>query len=171
MNNKANRPNRCQATHRYGQCNHDAVEGEIYCPYHCHDPQAPDKKALHAYLLTNPSLAATANRHSQVEELKSLREEIVLCRSLVEHRLNMIESNADYLAAIGQVNMLFITLEKLISSCHKLEISLGNLLSREELFTFASELSSILVAELKDIPDYEKLVDRITQKIVKTIGE
>jgi hypothetical protein len=121
-------------------------------------------------MLTNPEISESAGRHNQAEELKSLREEIAICRSLVERRLNMIESNADLLAAVGQVNSLFLTLEKLISSCHRLETSLGTLLSRASLLDLARGIVGIIMDELEGIDDYEEIIDRISEKIIAQVA-
>jgi hypothetical protein len=118
-----NDPNRCQATTRSGQCTNLAIEGQIYCNYHLRNRDAEDEQSLRAYILTDPVTARAAGRHSQVEELKSLREEIALARAMIERRLNLVESNADFLQACGTVNTYLLTLERLISSCHKLEVN------------------------------------------------
>jgi len=127
--------------------------------------------ALKAYILTNPDIAQAAGRHSQVEELKSLREEIALCRSLIERRLNMVENNADFLAAYGAVNSAFLTLEKLITSCHKLEVSLDSLLSRTAILAIAKEVVGILMTELVEVDGYEAIVDRIGAKITILLAQ
>ena len=170
MKTDPNDPHRCIASTRSGQCAHAAILDHDKCAYHLRDRDIEDKLALKAYNLTNVDIADAAGRHSQAEELKSLREEIALCRSLVERRLNMIESNTDFLAAIGQVNTLFLTLEKLISSCHRLEVNLGNLLSKAALLDLAKEIVEILMVELVHVDGYENLVDRIGERIVASIA-
>ncbi len=166
----ANDPLRCQATTQNGQCSHQAIDGHNFCAFHLKNRDIEDEIALRGYRLTNPAIAEAAVRHGQVEELKSLREEIKLCRSLVEQRLNLIESNADLLMAVGQVNTLFLTLEKLISSCHRLETSLGDLLSKASLLDLAKNIVSIVMDELQDIDDYEVIVDRISDRIIASIA-
>jgi hypothetical protein len=165
-----NDPRRCEATTQSGQCAHQAVDGQNLCAYHMKDRDVEDKMSLRSYILTDTVLAESAGRHSQVEELKSLREEIAICRSLVERRLNMIESNADLLAAVGQVNSLFLTLEKLISSCHRLETSLGTLLSRSSLLELAKGIVGTIMDELEGIDNYEEIVDTISEKILRQIA-
>lgn len=161
---------RCQATTQKGQCAHQAIEGFELCAYHLRDRDIENKMSLRAYQLTNTEIAESAGRHNQVEELKSLREEIALCRSLVEQRLNMIKSNADLLSAVGQVNSLFLTLEKLISSCHRLETSLGNLLSKASLLELAKSIVEIVMDELEGIDNYEAIVDNISERMLTQIA-
>jgi hypothetical protein len=166
-----NDPNRCQATTRHGQCIKLAVDNEIYCDYHLRDRDAEDKQSLRAYMLTDPVTAGAAGRHSQVEELKSLREEIALARAMIERRLNLVESDADFLQACGTVNTYLLTLERLISSCHKLEVNLGALLSKGAIISLAQEMVGILMDELEHIDGYEQIVDRVSNRMVELIAE
>lgn len=166
-----NDPARCQRNSKTGQCPYKAAPGEKYCVYHLRDPDREARESLRAYVLTNSDIAERAGRHSQVEELKSLREEIALCRSLVERRLDMIESNADFLSACGQVNTLFLTLEKLITSCHRLEVNLGSLLSKAAILDLAKEIVGILMDELEHIDGYEEIVDKVSDRVIATIAE
>jgi len=158
-----NSPTRCIHVGPTGQCTREAQEGSDYCERHA---RAEDIELKH-YLLTEPSLNAAARRQNGVEEIKNLREEIVLCRVLAERRLNMVESNADFLAAIGTINTLFTTLEKLVSSCHRLETSLGTLLSKDALLALAKKIVDVLASEVKD----EVLVDKITEKILTLLDD
>jgi hypothetical protein len=146
-----NDPNRCQATTRRNR-------------------DAEDEQSLRAYILTDPVTARAAGRHSQVEELKSLREEIALARAMIERRLNLVESNADFLQACGTVNTYLLTLERLISSCHKLEVNLGALLSKGAILALAQEIVSILMIELEHIDGYETIVDRISERIIEAVA-
>jgi hypothetical protein len=166
-----NDPNRCQATTRHGQCIKLAVDGKIYCDYHSRDRDIEDKQSLRAYLLTDPVTSVIAGRHSQVEELKSLREEIILARTMIERRLNLVESDADFLQACGTVNTYLLTLERLITSCHKLEVNLGALLSKGAIVTLAQEIVGVLMEELEHVDDYEQIVDRISGRMVELIAE
>jgi len=169
MYTEENDPHRCEATTQAGQCRHVSIEGHTKCAYHLRRLNIEDSMALRTYLLTNPDIASAAGRHSQAEEIKSLREEIALCRSLVERRLNMIENPTDFIGAIGHINTLFLTLEKLISSCHRLEVNLGTLLSKTALLDLAREIVDILMSELEHVDGFEDLVDKIGERIVAAI--
>jgi len=171
MSNDLNRPDRCQALTQYGQCTATAVEGKTLCPYHLRDRNAEDKLALRGYILANTEWSQSAVRHSQAEELKSLREEISLCRAMIERYWNTVETNTDFLAQSGKINALFLTLDKLITSCHRLEVNLGNLLSKAALLELAREIVDILMCELENIDNYEEIVDRISDRIVTAITQ
>jgi len=124
-------------------------------------------------MLSNHEIAHAAGRHSTSEQIKSLREEIALCRALVERRLNMVEegNSADFLAACGQVNTLLLTIEKLVSSCHRLETSLGVLLSKAAVLDLAREIVGVLVNELQGIDNFEEVIDRISEQILALMTE
>ena len=165
-------PNRCQAVTSRGQCTRLAASGSTLCKMH--DPKAAErdrKERLRHYLLANPDLSVRYDRHSTVEEIRSLRDEIALARAMVEKRLDAVETNSDFLAACGAVNSYLQTIEKLVSSCHRKEVSLGNLLSKASVFALGQEIVTILVDELNSLPGYEEIVDRISEQIVSTIAE
>jgi len=163
-----NSPNRCQAITRMGQCKARRVEGGKYCAVHS---SRKDNSEMNSYLITNTEIADLAGHYSQMEQLKSLRDEIALLRALATKRLNMIESNADFLKACGQVNTFMLTLDRLVNSCYRLEVHLGNLLSKDAVLELAQKIALILQEELKRVPGYEDIVDRINEKIIETINK
>jgi hypothetical protein len=73
------------------------------------------------------------------------------------------------LASCGQIAALATTIERLVKSCNQLETRLGSLLSKSSLLGVANELVQILVQELADVPHYEHLVDKISERIVQVI--
>lgn len=166
-------PHRCQAVNSRGQCEHLALEGLQLCETHHKHPNNIRKKHLQHYLLSNPDLQKRLNRQAAVEEVRSLREEIHLARVMVEARLDLIEENdrGDMLAAFSNVNTYLATIEKLVSSCHRMEVSLGNLLSKASVFTLGQEIVNILVDELQHLNGYEKIIDKISERIVVIIAK
>lgn len=163
-------PERCQAVTPLGQCINKASEGNKFCPKH--KPQRKEiNMPLRNYRLAKAEMKEGAERHASSTELKSLREEIALIRTMAERRLNMIDSNADFMTACGQVNTLFLTLEKLINTCHRMEVNVGELLSKAALVEVAKEIGAILNEELAGVDHYEEIIDRIMEKIVASISE
>ncbi len=158
-----NSPTRCKHVGRAGQCSFEAQEGSDYCARHA---KGTDLELKH-YLLTVPELRDAAIRQNGLDDVKDLTDEIKMCRVMAERRFNMIDSNADFLAAIGTINTLYTTLEKLISSCHRLETSIGTLMSRDALLQLAKKIVGVLAEEVKD----EALVDRITDKLLTLLDE
>jgi hypothetical protein len=167
-------PQRCQTVGARGQCNRLSIEGSDFCEVHAHTGKAElHERRLRHYLLSNPDLQARLSRQAAVEEVRTLREEIHLARMMVETRLDLIEDGdrGDMLAAFSNVNTYLQTIEKLVSSCHRMEISLGSLLSKSAVFTIGQEIVNILVDELQNINGYEEIVDRISGRVAVAIAE
>lgn len=164
-------PRRCKYSVRTGQCPDIARDDSLYCDAHARSSKPHIERVRH-YVLSNPELQERLNRQAAVEEVRSLREEIHLARMMVESRLDMIEQGdrGDMLAAFSNVNTYLQTIEKLVSSCHRMEVSLGNLLSKASIFALGQEIVTILVDELQHIDGYEEIVDRISEKIVVAIA-
>jgi hypothetical protein len=112
------------------------------------------------------------NRQFGVEEVRSLREEIHLARVMIETRLDMIEPDdkGDMLSAFGSINTYLQTIEKLTSSCHKMEISLGHLLTKSSVFALGQDMVAILADELSGIDNYEEVIDRISERLIVVIA-
>lgn len=165
-------PHRCQATVAKGQCPNLATEGSKYCLKHTHNSNDHENRVRH-YLLSNPELQTRLNRHAAVEEVRSLREEIHLARMMVEARLDLVEEGdrGEMLAAFSSVNTLLQTVEKLVSSCHRMEISLGGLLSKGSVLALGQEIVMILVDELQEIDGHEEIIDCISERVIKAIAE
>jgi hypothetical protein len=164
-------PRRCQAIVHSGQCAQRAIEGYDFCDSHC--KRSDRKERLRHYLLSNPELQTRLNRQAAVEEVRSLREEIHLARVMVETRLELVEENdrGDMLAAFSTVNTYLQTIEKLVSSCHRMEVSLGTLLSKASIFALGKEVVEIVIDEIQHIEGHEVIVDKISERIVTVIAE
>lgn len=166
-------PRRCQANNSRGQCEFLASPPSQYCDSHARKMSVSGHKArVQHYLINDPDLQESMKRQSEIEEVRSLREEIHLVRSMVERRLNMVEDNdrGGMLLAFSNVNTYMQTLEKLISSCHRMEVSLGSLLTKSSVFSLGQDIVLILAEELKDIDDYETIIDRISEQVVAAIA-
>lgn len=158
----------CEYTSRFAQCKYDALEGTRFCAHHARD----NKSGLtRQYMLSKAKYRERYSDFADHNEIRSLRDEIAIIRMLLEQRLNMVQSDSELLASCGQIAALAITIEKLVKSCHQLESKLGTLLGKPTLLNIASSIVQILLAELVDIPNYEQLVDKISDHIVKVITD
>lgn len=165
-------PQRCQAVTARGQCEGLSVDNSLFCSIHSHGKKSGDEERMRHYLLSNPELQARLNRQAGIEEVRSLREEIHLARVMVETRLDLVEKDdrGDMLAAFSNINTYLATIDKLVNSCHRMEVSLGTLLSKASIFSLGREIVNILADELREIDDYEAIIDRISEKIVVAIA-
>lgn len=159
---------RCNYTHtKKGQCPLDAMEGLDYCAIHCKtDPEGPQKAQ---YNLAKYKYRTRYHSFIDDDELRSLYNEVALARMALEERLNLVQNDAEFIAACGQLNTMFLTVEKLVGTCHRLETSLNTLLSKPALLRIVQQIVNILVEELQEITDSEVLIDRISDRILATI--
>jgi len=156
---------RCQyKVTEFGQCLRHAQPGSDFCEQH-----SPETLQQRLYRISRAK--GRYYQHAESSEVKSLRDEIAIARTLLEERWNQMKEETDVLAAVGPINTLLVTIEKLVSSCQKLEASLGSLLAKPTLLSVAQQIVGILIEELQGVPGYERLIDRISDRIIKTIAE
>jgi len=164
---EANGPTRCQRTTPGGQCTHEAINGTKYCKTHTLTGRIDPLKY---YLLTNKVIGDSARRHAASDEIKSLRDEIAITRGVIETRLNSLQTEAELAAAMPSLYQYIMAIEKLVSSCHTMEYKLGNLLDKTAILTLAQKLINIIDNNLAaDIPDRDKIVEKIAREMVQVI--
>lgn len=165
---EANDPNRCQMSIPGGQCTHEALPGSEYCSLHTR----AKGDALKHYLLTNKLIGDTAARHAASDEIKSLRDEIAITRSMVEIRLNEAKTTTELVSAMPSIHSYMMALEKLVSSCHQMEVKLGILLDKSALLTAAQKIINIIDARIpRELFDgRDELIGEIAQEILEAIA-
>jgi hypothetical protein len=162
-------PNRCQGASLDGQCWNESAPGDTYCPHHGgQDKETPAEKRI--YQLTKARFRNRMTEMMDHEEVKSLREEIALTRIMVEEIYNSVgDTPADMMKACGTLNGLMLTLERLIKTAHSTEQSLGMLLGKPTLILVAQQIVGLLSLELREYPDFEQTIDRVTTQMLDTI--
>ena len=158
----------CVYTTPSGQCPRSATGDGQYCTQHT---QRRRKGKKRNYLLTNPILRASIQRQDTLDELKSLRDEIMLARALVETRLNLADNDAEIVAAMPLVQSYLATIEKLVSTCQRMEVSIGELLSKASLLAIAQEIVAVLNETLDQLPNKEEIVDQVSLKLVPILNK
>lgn len=156
----------CEYTNSSGPCCENALEGSKFCATHDRNFQKTIKRQ---YMLTKAKYRQRYSEFAESPEIRTLRDEIAVLRMVMEERLNMIQNESDMLAACGQIAAMAVTIEKLVKSCHALESRLGTLLSKSTLLGVANDIVKILLEELAGIDNYEDIVDRISERILKVI--
>jgi hypothetical protein len=161
-------PRRCKHSLPHEQCWNEAEPGCDNCLAHGgkSKAEAEDTRLYHLAEVDNRTRLAELSSH---ERIKSLREEIGLVRILIEKRMNMIRTEADLLSACGPINNMLLTLEKLIKSCHSLEQSLGELLSKNSVVRLGQSICEIVIEELQEVEGHEEIIDRIVECLFPTI--
>lgn len=164
-------PRRCQGSVPNGQCMQVAVEGSSYCPSHGGSAKAADKEQFRSYILTQVD---AARRLGELQEnynpVRELRDVIAITHTLIERRLNLIQTDADLMVACSSLKGLVETMDKLVNSATRIEQQLGELLSKQTVLNLAQVTVNILIDELDAVPQYEAIVDRVTQKLMQQIA-
>lgn len=155
-------PNRCQATIRNsGQCLNKQHPGSNYCLAHGGNRAADSnfKKAKRMYQLR------TYNKRlqelEQSEKSQSLREEVAILRMTLEEKLNKCETETDLLMQAGPISDLILKIEKVVTSCTKLDILLENHLDKQAVVTFAQSVIRIISETIHDKDKLRSISDQI----------
>jgi hypothetical protein len=160
-------PNRCQGLNSYGQCGHLSVEGGTFCIMHGGNKQLESQKAKSLKNYRAGQWQSKINRFSESPQIKDLREEIGILRLLMEERLDFCHTPHDLLLQSHVISDLVVKIEKLVSSCHKLEGSLGQHMDKTALMGFAQQVINVISVTVTD----RDQVDSIANNIVNLITE
>jgi len=164
-------PNRCQAVHSRGQCENRATktdEGEYgkFCLAHGGNKFIERKKQESVRNYRLDRFKARVGEFADNTSIKSLREEVAILRMIMEERLNRCKDAHDLILQSGPISDLVTKIEKVVSSCHKLEGSMGQLLDKSALLQFASEIIDIVGETVSN--DAE--IETVGNKIIAAVG-
>lgn len=151
-------PRRCQGVKpSQGQCRNISVEGSKFCPGH------GGNKAFEAEKAKNLKNYRLNKFHVRIQELGNsnfvmdLREEIALLRILIEEKVNQCQCDADLILISGPLSDLVVKVEKLVTSCNRIDFKLGNLLDRTKVLQYAQQLVQIVGKHVTDTTVLEKI--------------
>tara|TARA_Y100000310_G_scaffold299441_1_gene334292 strand:- start:115 stop:666 length:552 start_codon:yes stop_codon:yes gene_type:complete len=159
-------PNRCQAVNDKGQCWNFAVEGGTFCLCHGGNKQL---EAIAAKGLKNYRIGVWQARLDKLVDnpnIKSLRDEVAILRMILEEVINKCMDSKDLILKSSIISDLVVKVEKLVSSCHKMEGSMGQLLDKSAILQFAAEIIQIIGDTVTD----EKQMNIISEKILESVG-
>ena len=143
-------PDQCQGIMSTGQCHNKKVPGSDFCPIH------GGNKAGYAQSQKDNNMYRLAKYRDRLDSmnsgsnLKSLNEEIGILRILLEEIINQIKTPAELLAFTPQISDLTVKIEKLVTSCHKLEKSLSKYLDKTSIVQLAQETVAIIGKYVND---------------------
>ena len=157
-------PNRCQSNDAKGQCLNKAVDGSEYCP--CHGGRRSQQKI---YELKASKYQAAIERHCEHDGVKSLRAEIGILRMLMETRLNLIQDDTDLMLQSQSISNLTVQLEKLVSSCNKIDLQLSNIITEDHAIQWMAEISDVIAEYVKDSEIKALIADKIQSSLVKIL--
>lgn len=160
-----NDPQRCQGTLQQGQCRNKAIAGSEFCPMHARHEHHEKKRAARNYNLT--AYQARLDELVEAPAIMSLREEIAILRMLLERRLNSCQTDLELQANAMVVSELITKIEKVLSSCHRLEASTGLLLDKPAALALGNKILEIIANHIED----EDTLDTIASEILHAIVE
>jgi hypothetical protein len=161
----------CDYVTSVGQCANEAIAPGRFCEKHS---AQGSKTLINQYRIACTVLGDGPERHAADSEMKSVKGEIAIIRSLLESRLNMIQNDAELVSAMPLLKDYALAVEKLASSCHAMDVKLSNLLSKNVLLSLAQDMIGIIdghVRELIDTKPCSKDIDRIIESIGREIVE
>lgn len=161
-------PDRCQSIYKNGQCPFQKVEGTDYCKMHQGASKAScnPEKALRNYNLTK--WQEKVNRFADSTQIKSLREEIGISRMILENIVNKCEDESDLLLYSTKISDHITKIEKVVASCHRLELSNGMLLDKNSILQIAGTITEIIGRYIQDSNILESISNEIVNTIVHT---
>lgn len=160
----ADSPERCLHTnHRNTQCMYRKIPGKEFCSKHYNNYT---KEKVRNYRLSK--WQARVEEFSDSSELKSLREEIGILRLTLETVLGRCQDDHELVLYSNRISDMVLKIEKLVSSCHRLEMSTSMLLDKTLVLQIANVIIEIIGNHVKDSTVLDTISDEIIQTILKT---
>lgn len=156
----------CQHSGPGGQCSHTRVDGSDFCLRHSNE-----SSRIRSYRLSDTDLRARFDHMAGSDSLETVRKEVVLQRAMIDKRLDLARTEAEYLVAFQAIQPAMTTLNKLVESLNKLEMATHTVLGKAALDKVASEIGIILVEELANVDGAEDIIDRVATRISDAISE
>lgn len=163
-------PERCQGVGPMGQCRLKRVPGSNFCAMHggAGVRAKQQRDANRQYRLTK--FRARLSEFADDNSIKSLREEIGILRILIEERFNSCTDTHDLILQSGPISDLVMRVDKVVSSCHRIEQATGALLDKTAVLQFGNELVQLLGEELESSPEVlTRISERIYDLIARTL--
>lgn len=149
-------PNRCQATTAVGQCPNKAAEGYKYCRVHLCGRDRKDTPRM--YMLTR--FRDRFDRFTEIEQFKTVGEEIAILRMTLESILNTITED-ELPIYVGKITMLVNGIRQTIETAERLDKRSDNYLGKASLLRFGSELVDLISTEINDVDTLERIAGKI----------
>jgi len=160
-------PDRCQAMTSRGQCSNFSVEAGNFCMAHGGNNAVKKQAVADKRNYALGKWQQQVGDKADAPQIKSLREEIGIMRVLLEVVVRKCDGAVDIILQAGPIGDMILKIERLVTSCHKIESSMGQLLDKAELLKFAGAVVQIIGDEVED----EATIGRISDKILASLNE
>lgn len=153
---------RCEGTISTGQCINCKVPGSDYCPGHGANKQiaSANNKAVRNYRLQR--WKQRVGEMADSDSIKSLREEVGILRVILEEMLNQCHDSTDLLLYSQRMSDLVMKIEKLVSSCDRLENRMGLLLNKDSVLQLAATYVQIINNHVTD----PNIIEQISEEMI-----
>lgn len=162
-------PARCQASGGQGQCEYKALPGCRHCEKH--NGKAELQVAEHQSFRLNKEVAERVHALSTPAFVKSLDIEIGTINQLYEELYNSCKSPQDRSAAQSRLMGLAKLSAELKRDNLKMKKEYDELLARQTVLHLAQCVADVCTEVLKDVPNFEELIDQIIEGMSKVIQE
>jgi hypothetical protein len=162
-------PHRCQAMAGQAQCRNVAEPNSTYCLPHSGNVGGVQQKQkeLRNYLLTKFHTRSGQLRSNA--GIKDLRDEVAILRMMLEGKLNSFQNESEMLLQAGAISELVLKIEKLVTSCHKLEKDMGVTVEKVQLINLAEQIVGIINRNVEDKAIVENIVNEIQASMIKKV--
>lgn len=142
-----------------------AIPGTKYCPRHGGGKAASSNKNKAA---SQYKLQVWKNRLEEFTEhdgIKSLRDEIGILRIVLEETMNRCEDRNDILLYSAKISDIAVKIEKLVTSCDRLEKNMGQMMDRPTALRFAAKLVDIVGKHVTDADQLDAISAEVLEEL------
>lgn len=156
-------PMRCQFVNTQGQCRMIRIN-ETYCKTHAANGNKSElRNAVRNFRLTQ--FQARVEEFADNDKVKSLREEIGILRMMLEEIINKCQNATELIISSGRIGDLVMKVEKLVTSCHRLEAATGMLIDKTAAIHLGDVIINIIGRNIQD----ETIIQTISTEIMDAI--
>jgi hypothetical protein len=152
------------------QCGNKRVDGVTRCPLHGANKKlrAQENSSMRLYRLAKHQ--KRVGEFADHDKIKSLREEIAILRIMLEERWNSCQDEHELLLQSNNLCNLVMKIEKLVTSCDRLDGRLGNLLDKQAVKNLATSLMQILATELQEFSEVNNIETEAVSMLLEKIA-
>jgi hypothetical protein len=110
-----------------------------------------EKQELRNYKINQARMRADLVAKANSSGLIDLRDEVALTRYLLEKILNTVDHENDLILQSSAISELVGKIEKLVVSCHKLELSTNSVLDEKQLVALAGTIVGIITTTIDNV--------------------
>lgn len=160
-------PKRCQGIDANGQCWYRSNKNATMCPRHGGNMEEAkvEKESTDMYRID--MWKARISRQKMHPEVKSLANEVAILRMLMEEKLRICVDDTTLLLASSSISELVMKIDKVVTSCHKLEKNLGLHMDKAAILQFGGEIIQLITEKVTN----KNEVGEVADGILAIIGE